>query len=92
MESYNTTKIKIAGWITTVSIAAALLAELLVHNESVMDIAFILTGLTAIVFSHDLAMRDFVKHKANYKMFRIGYLVVGIVFVAVSVAALINHN
>lgn len=42
-------------------------------------------GLSAVFFHRDLAMRDFVKYKANYKLFRGAYVVVGIVFIVVSV-------
>jgi hypothetical protein len=91
MDSYNKTNVNIAGWITWMGVTVGLVGGFVTHSQLFIDAACIPVGLTAIVFNHDLAMRDFVKYKANYKLFRGAYVVVGIVFIVVSVLTLVNH-
>jgi len=92
MDSYNKKNIKLVAWITWISVLGGLSGELVLHETMFMTAMFIPIGLTAIFFSHDLAMRDFARGRANYKLFRAAYVVVGIVFVVVSVIALVNHR
>ncbi len=91
MDSYNKLNVSIAGVVTTISAVAAVLGWWLSHNYVFVDVVYIPVGLTAILFSHDLAMRDFVKHKANYALFRGAYVFAGIVFIMLSVIALVNR-
>jgi len=91
MDSYNKKKVNIAGAITALCAVVALLGWWLSHDYIYVSAVYIPVGLTAIVFSHDLAMRDFVKHKANYKFFRGAYVFAGIVFIVISVVTLANH-
>lgn len=90
MNSYNKTNITIIGWITWISVLGGLLGELFLHKSFFIYAMFIPLGLTAIFFSRDLAMRDFARGKANYKVFRLAYIVVGIVFVVGSIVSLVH--
>ena len=90
MDSYNKTNIKIVGWITWISVLVGLFGSLFLHMSFFINAMFIPLGLTAIFFSHDLAMRDFARGRANYKVFRVAYIVVGIVFVVGSVVSLVR--
>jgi len=91
MESYNKTNIKIVGWITWISVLGGLFGALFLHKNFFINAMFTPLGLTAIFFSRDLAMRDFVRGKANYKVFRVAYVFAGIVFIVFSVITLVNH-
>jgi hypothetical protein len=91
MEQYNEINIQIAGRITSISVLGGLLEGWLAHSPMFINAAFIPVGLTAILFNHDLAMRDRMKYKANYKLFRGAYMFVGAVFIAISIITLINH-
>lgn len=88
MDSYNKKNIKIVGWITWISVLGGLFCSLFLHMSFFINAMFIPLGLTAIFFSHDLAMRDFVRGKANYKFFRVAYIVAGIIFVVGSIVSL----
>lgn len=89
MDSYNKNNITIVGWITWISVLGGLFGALFLHKTVFINAMFIPLGLTAIFFSRDLAMRDFVRGKANYKVFRIAYIAAGIVFVVGSIVSLV---
>jgi hypothetical protein len=88
MDSYNKRNIRVVGWITWISVLGGLFGAIFLHKPISITAALIPLGLTAILFSHDLAMRDFARGKANYKVFRVAYIVVGIVFVVGSIVSL----
>jgi hypothetical protein len=93
MDSYNKSNINIAGGVTTVCVVVGMGLYFFTHNYMFFNAIFIPVGLTAIIFSHDLAMRDFsrVKLNPNYKLYRGAYIVTGIIFILLSLAKLTGH-
>jgi hypothetical protein len=68
---------------------------LITRNYAFFEVIFIPVGLTAIVFSHDLTMRDKTRYKQftqlAYKIHRGAFIFTGIVFIVLSIVKLAGY-
>lgn len=81
MDSYNKKVVSTAAVISTLGSLFGISFWWVTRNFIFMNIGLIVVGLQAIYFSRDLAMEGVVNHKANYKITRRAYVVIGILFV-----------
>jgi hypothetical protein len=95
MYPYNKRNINIAGAITWIAVLVYFLGLWLIQSLLPGYLAFIAVGASAVVFSHDLAMRDatgWKKYKPNYKLFRGAYIFAGIVFILLAIVLILHGS
>jgi len=85
MESYNKKRLRISGVLAGLSFTVGLGGYLFTHNQLFWNFIFITMGINFIVFSHDLAMKEVVKHKFNYKVARGWFLLGGVLFILAAI-------
>ena len=84
------TKLNISGIVSVFGVLFWLGGWWLTHSYVFTGVALMILGLNLIYFSHDTALERSIKFKISYKFGRLGYVVIGSVFILIGVYWLIQ--